>query len=120
LLFLAPLVSGITPYQFTFSSYIRVSLILFLPGAFWLAYAATLQDGFYGAMSAYTPTTGPNAGVNAGLYNPGFAQSFAFFLLFMSLLSFVFLICSIRTNVVFFIIFLMLILTFACLAASFW
>lgn len=36
------------------------------------------------------------------------------------LVCFIFLICSLRTNIVFFIIFLSLILGFSCLAGAYW
>jgi hypothetical protein len=44
----------------------------------------------------------------------------AFFQLYMGLLCFIYLICAIRTNVVFFGIFLFLVPTFGCLAGSYW
>lgn len=43
-----------------------------------------------------------------------------FFLLFMGLLSFIYLICALRTNLVFVAIFLGLLLTFVVLTASYW
>ncbi|KZF25335.1 hypothetical protein L228DRAFT_66969 [Xylona heveae TC161] len=85
-------------------------------GGFWLTYGATLQPSF-NAYGAYSPdTSNPAAGLNAASFN----ASFAFFLLFMALLSFVFLICALRTNIVFFLIFLFLTPGFALLAAAFW
>lgn len=44
----------------------------------------------------------------------------AFFHLFMGVLCFVYMICSIRTNIVFFGIFATLVPAFACLAGAFW
>jgi uncharacterized protein len=44
----------------------------------------------------------------------------AFFQLYMGLLCFIFLICAIRTNVVFVGIFLFLVPTFGMLAGSYW
>jgi succinate-acetate transporter protein len=85
-------------------------------GAFWLAFAATLQP-FYFAYGSYAPAGSPEA---AGLQTVGFNASFAFFLLFMGLLSLIFLICSLRTNVVFVIIFLTLVPAFGCLAGAYW
>lgn len=85
-------------------------------GAFWLAFAATLQP-FYNASGAYSPDpTKPYLGAT----QPGFLASFAFFQLYMGLLCFIYLICAIRTNVVFFGIFLFLVPTFGCLAGSYW
>ena len=94
-------------------------------GAFWLSFAATLQP-FFNAYGAYV--TDPKLaaasmgqpGNPAGLQAPAFNASFAFFLLFMALICLIFLICSLRTNIVFFIIFLSLVGAFACLAAAYW
>ncbi len=91
-----------------------------------------------------------NPGNPAGLQTPAFNASFAFFLVFMGLSSpfpfphllplittpkstilteathgtglvcLVFLICSLRTNIVFFVIFLSLVFAFACLSAAYW
>jgi succinate-acetate transporter protein len=83
-------------------------------GAFWLTYAATLTP-YYNASIAYDPTHPA-----AAFSNPVFASTFAYFQLYMSLLCFVFLICSLRTNVVFFSIFLLLVPAFGCLAGAFW
>lgn len=44
----------------------------------------------------------------------------AFFQLWMGVLCVIYLICSLRTNVVFFIIFLTLVPAFACLAGAYW
>jgi succinate-acetate transporter protein len=84
-------------------------------GAFWLAYAATLQPLYY-AYGLYAAAGDDPA---TGIATTGFTASFAFFLVFMGLLCFIFLVCSIRTNVVFVIIFLNLILAFLCLAGAF-
>jgi succinate-acetate transporter protein len=85
-------------------------------GAFWLAYAATLQP-FYYAYGLYAAAGDAPA---TGLATTGFTASFAFFLVFMGLLCLIYLICSLRTNVVFVIIFLTLVLAFGCLAGAFW
>jgi succinate-acetate transporter protein len=90
------------------------SVVFSMFGAFWLSYAATLQP-FYHAAIAYDPTH-PNKASS----NPEFADSFAFFMIYMGVLCFIFLICSLRTNLVFFLIFACLVPAFACLAASFW
>ncbi len=47
----------------------------------------------------------------------GFA---GFWLLFMGFLCFVYLICSVRTNIVFFLIFLCLVLAFSLLTGAYW
>lgn len=82
-------------------------------GAFWLTYGATLQS-FYGAISSYAEGDTP------GNETVGFNASLAFFLVFMGLLCLVYLICSLRTNLVFFIIFLTLVVAFGLLAGAFW
>lgn len=82
-----------------------------------------------------------NPGNPLGLQTPAFNASFAFFLLFMGassstlilygesdrlthvyvgLVCVIFLICSLRTNIVFFLIFLSLIGGFGCLAGAYW
>jgi len=86
-------------------------------GAFWLTFAATLQP-FYNAYGAYSPT--PNTNPGAGLMTAGFNASFAFFLVFMGLLCLIYMICALRTNVVFFLIFMTLVPAFGCLAGAYW
>ncbi|EME79659.1 uncharacterized protein MYCFIDRAFT_142753, partial [Pseudocercospora fijiensis CIRAD86] len=85
-------------------------------GAFWLAFAATLQP-FYNAYGAYSPD--PQAPAK-GLDTVGFNASFAFFLLFMGLLCFLYMILALRTNLVFFLIFMTLVPAFGLLAAAYW
>ena len=53
-------------------------------------------------------------------WTPEFAARFAYFHLYMGVLCFIFLLCSVRTNVYFFLIFLSLVPAFSCLAAAFW
>lgn len=83
-------------------------------GAFWLGWAATLQP-FYGAYAAYSTTSNPADGIAT----VGFRSSYAFFFVAMGILCFVYLICSLRTNVCFFMIFLTLVIAFGLLAGSF-
>ncbi len=83
-------------------------------GAFWLSYGATLTP-LYNASIAYDPKDPA-----ASSMDPEFAASFAFFHLYMGVLCFIFLLCSVRTNVCFFLIFLSLVPAFSCLAAAFW
>jgi uncharacterized protein len=83
-------------------------------GAYWFTVGATLTPS-YNAYGAYTPSD-PAAGIN----DPVFLSSFAFFLLFMGLLSFVYLIASLRTNILFFLIFLTLCPMYCCLAGADW
>ncbi|KAF1948495.1 GPR1/FUN34/YaaH-class plasma membrane protein-like protein [Byssothecium circinans] len=83
-------------------------------GAFWLAFAATLTPE-YNAFGAYSTTSNPVDGLNT----VGFRSGFAFFLLSMALLSFIFFVCSLRTNVCFAAIFFFLVLTFCMLTAAY-
>ncbi|KAH7314300.1 hypothetical protein BKA65DRAFT_557935 [Rhexocercosporidium sp. MPI-PUGE-AT-0058] len=85
-------------------------------GAFWLTFAATLQP-FYAAYASYAPAGEPEA---AGISTVGFTASFAFFLLFMGLLCLIYLVCALRTNVVFVIIFFTLVPAFGLLAGAYW
>lgn len=83
-------------------------------GAFWLGFAATLTPSF-NAFGAYSET-----GVEAdGLSTVGFRSGFAFILISLGIMCLIYLVCSIRTNVVFFMIFLTLVFTFTLLAGAF-
>lgn len=82
-------------------------------GAFWLTFGATLTP-YFNASIAYDPT---NPAASAA--DPVFQSSFAFFQVYMGILCFVYMIISVRTNLVFFLIFLLLIPAFGCLAAYF-
>lgn len=84
-------------------------------GAFWLSFGGTLQP-FYNAYGAYS-TTGVAAD---GLQTEGFNASFAFFQLWMGVLCLVYLICALRTNMVFCGIFFTLVLAFGFLAGAYW
>lgn len=77
---------------------------------------STLTPAF-NAYGAYAP---PGGEVVDGLSSKAFHTSFAFFLLFMGLLSLVYLICALRTNLIFVAIFMGLFLLFVTLAASYW
>lgn len=83
-------------------------------GGFWLTFGATLTPSYH-AFGAYAPSD-----PSAGLADPVFLSSFAFFLLWMGVLSFVYLVCSLRTNVVFVLIFMTLCPMYCCLAAGDW
>ncbi|KAH9876845.1 hypothetical protein IAQ61_002206 [Plenodomus lingam] len=84
-------------------------------GAFWLGYGATLQPS-YGAYSLYRD---PNNASSTGLESVGFNVGIAYLMIAMAILCLVFLICSIRTNIVFFMIFFGLTPTFGFLAGTF-
>lgn len=91
-------------------------------GGFWAVYGATLTP-FYSAFANYAPydmadpAMVPTAGT--GLNAPEFNNSFAFFLVWMGVLCLVYLICALRTNVFFVMIFFTLVPAFALLAAAF-
>lgn len=84
-------------------------------GAFWLVFGSTLTP-FYNSYGAYSPDpTTPSKGLAEG----EFLSTFAFFQVYMGCLCFVYLIISLRTNVIFFLIFLLLVPAFGCLAQYF-
>lgn len=82
--------------------------------AFWLSFAATLTP-FYNASIAYLPEDPTNAGSD-----PTFLASFGYFHVYMGLLCVVFMIVALRTNIVFVLIFALLIPAFGCFAGYFW
>ncbi|KAH8662580.1 hypothetical protein BX600DRAFT_437959 [Xylariales sp. PMI_506] len=86
-------------------------------GAFWLTFGGTLVPSFY-AYGLYAPADATSEA--AGLATQGFNASFGFFALSIALLCFVYLICSIRTNIVFVIIFLTLVIAFGLVTGAYW
>jgi len=82
-------------------------------GAFWLAFGATLTP-YYNASIAYDPT---HPFISSS--DPVFANTFAFFQIYMGVLCFVYLIVALRTNIIFVLIFTTLVPAFACLAKFF-
>ncbi|KAJ9640832.1 hypothetical protein H2204_003121 [Knufia peltigerae] len=84
-------------------------------GGFWLTFASVMIPNF-GAYAMYSTDSSDPA---QGLTQPAFFATFSFFLVAMALLCCVYCVASLRTNVVFFLIFLTLIPTFGCLSASF-
>ncbi|KFY32508.1 hypothetical protein V493_00129 [Pseudogymnoascus sp. VKM F-4281 (FW-2241)] len=86
-------------------------------GAFWLTFAATLQPSYY-AYGLYAPEGAASAA--DGISTVGFQSSFAFFLVFVAVMCFIYLICSLRTNIIFVTIFFTLVLGFSLLSGSFW
>jgi len=85
-------------------------------GAFWLTFAATLTP-YFNAVAAYAPDPSKPSG---GATDPTFLATFGFFQLYMALLCFVYLICALRTNVIFVCIFATLVPAFGCLAGYYW
>jgi len=88
------------------------SVVFFGYGAHFINFAATFPP-FYSAVSLYT-TDGSQT------QKPAFLASFAFYALFMGVLSFVFLICSLRTNGIFVMVFIGATSGFSLTAAAFW
>ncbi|OJJ79087.1 uncharacterized protein ASPGLDRAFT_137519 [Aspergillus glaucus CBS 516.65] len=79
-------------------------------GGFWIAQAITLTP-MYNAAEAYQPEDPAN---------PGFHASFAFALVFMGVPTFIFMICSLRTNVMYVTLFATILTGFCLLAGSYW
>ncbi|KAI1335811.1 GPR1/FUN34/YaaH-class plasma membrane protein-like protein [Xylariaceae sp. FL0016] len=86
-------------------------------GAFWLSFGSTLIPQF-NAYAAYAPTDATSSAV--GLQTQGFNASFGFFTLSMMLLCLVYLVCSVRTNIAFVIVFFFLVLYFGLVTGYFW
>jgi len=84
-------------------------------GAFWLQFAATLTP-MYNAYGAYS--TNPD-NIALGAASPDYLNSYAYFFIAMGLLCLVYLVLSLRTNVVFFMIFFTLVCAFGCLAGAY-
>lgn len=96
----------------TFPSVVFVSF-----GAFWLSYGGLLLPQL-NAYAAYAP---PDAmSVAEGLQTQGFNASFGFVTLSMGILCFMYLICSIRTNIAFVIVFLTLLIAFSLITGAYW
>ncbi|WPG99241.1 Hypothetical protein R9X50_00205200 [Acrodontium crateriforme] len=74
-------------------------------GAFWLAFAATLTP-FYNAEGAFIASATSAAETAAGVEE--FQASLSFFLFYMGLLVFMYVICSLRTNLIFVFMFFFL------------
>jgi len=86
-------------------------------GAFWLTFAATLQP-IYNALGAYTADAKTEAEMAAAIAE--FDSTLAYFILFLGLLSSMYLVCSFRTNAIFVLIFILLDLALFTLCASYW
>lgn len=69
----------------------------------------TLTPAF-NAYGAYTEN--PAANPNAGLADPTFHATYAFYTLFMALMSFIYLVCALRTNLIFIAVFFGLMMCF--------
>jgi len=101
-------------------------------GAFWLAMGATLQpdfnaQAFYGTSSEgtaqFTSSFGmctQRRGRNATYTRPDTPEYTAFFYMVMALVTFFFVIASLRTNIVFVLVFIFIYLAFIMLMATYW
>lgn len=102
-------------------------------GAFWLSFAGTLVPSF----NAYGAYASPDAPVATGLATQGFNASLGkckafkeklhivltnkgFWLLSMGMICLIFLVCALRTNAVFVLIFFTLVLSFSLQTGSYW
>jgi len=86
-------------------------------GAFWFTFGSTLVPAF-NASGAYAAAAGVPTEESAT--TPGFASSFAFFLLWMGFLCLIYLVAALRTNIFFVMIFFSLVCAFGCLAGAYW
>lgn len=78
-------------------------------GAFWITLAITLIP-YFGAASSYT---------DGGALGAGFNNSFGFFLVSMGVLCLIYAICALRTNLILFLILILLVPAFSCLTAGY-
>ncbi|OAL22778.1 hypothetical protein AYO22_06686 [Fonsecaea multimorphosa] len=85
-------------------------------GGFWISYGATLLP-FFNAFGAYSPDP---KDLTAGLESQGFNASFGFFMIFMAVLCLIYLVCALRTNLVFVVMFAGLFWGFTLLTTTFW
>ncbi|EMF09007.1 uncharacterized protein SEPMUDRAFT_151872 [Sphaerulina musiva SO2202] len=87
-------------------------------GCHFLTFAITFIP-FFNAVSAYTSGS-PYLGEMNQEQTAGFANSFGFYPMSLAMLSLVFLLCSLRTNLIFFLIFVAATIGFSFASASFW
>ena len=93
---------------------IAVNVMLIPAGAFWLTQGATLQP-FYAVGTNYSPTGNSLEGSTT----PEYFATTAFYLVFMALVSFIFMVCSLRTNAVLFTALMFLVVAFGSLAGTY-
>ncbi|KAF7193429.1 Protein alcS [Pseudocercospora fuligena] len=84
-------------------------------GGIFLGWAATLHP-YYNSAGAYSPT----ASYAEGLTEPSFYASLAFWPMAAGILTLYFMICAVRINAVFFMVFFTIALGFELLAGAFW
>ncbi|CEJ60656.1 Putative GPR1/FUN34/YaaH-class plasma membrane protein [Penicillium brasilianum] len=90
------------------------SALFFTYGTFWIV-QGTSQIPWYGVGTNYS-TTGNSF---EGMQTPEFAATTGLYYATLAILTFVYLICSIRTNVCLFLALFLLVITFALTAATF-
>ncbi|OJJ57943.1 hypothetical protein ASPSYDRAFT_153100 [Aspergillus sydowii CBS 593.65] len=88
--------------------------LFFTYGTFWLVQGATLMP-FFATGTNYSPTGNSLEGQQTASY----AATTAFYYVFLALLTFIYLICSIRTNLCLFTALFLLVITFGLTAGSF-
>ena len=90
------------------------SCLFFTYGAFWLVQGATLQP-FFGVGAAYSPT----GNTLEGATTPEYYATVAFYLVFLAVLTAMFVVCAIRTNVVLLAALVFLVVAFGCVAGTY-
>ncbi|KAL4922070.1 GPR1/FUN34/yaaH family-domain-containing protein [Aspergillus aurantiobrunneus] len=88
--------------------------IFFTYGTFWLVHGGSLMP-FFGTGIHYSPTGNFLEGQETEAYH----ATQAYYFVFLGLLTFIYLICSIRTNMCLFAALFLLVITFALIAGSF-
>lgn len=86
-------------------------------GSFFLALGGTLTPSF-GAYATYAPADATSSA--EGLTTTGFNAGMGFWIIAMAVLSLIYFICSLRTNAIFAVFFLLLVPAFSLLAGGFW
>jgi len=94
------------------------SVVFTVFGTFYASYGGVLNPNFYSYQLYAPPANDTTVSVN-GLSTKGFNASIAYWLLFMGLICLIFLVCSLRTNTVFVVIFLTLAVAFSLLTGAF-
>jgi len=72
------------------------------------------------AFNAAAPYSPSGTNTAAGLLSTGFMNTYAFLFITMAVLMLIFMICATRTNVIYTLIFLSLLLVFLLLSSAYW
>ncbi|KIV79909.1 hypothetical protein PV11_07449 [Exophiala sideris] len=89
--------------------------LFFTYGTFWLVAGTQLVPAF--GVGIHYSATGDSL---AGMSEPAYYATFGFYYLTLAMVTTVFTVCSLRTNIVFFSALFTLIFAFACAAGAFW